>query len=248
MGVTHGYKYNNKMKFNIDVYSDGAIISDMLEMKEKSLVTGFTTNPSLMKKAGVTNYMDFAREVLEKVEGLPISFEVFGDDFDTMEKEALRLSELGENVFVKIPITNTLGESSVPMIKKLSAQGLKLNITALMTENQVQNTVEALMPGTENIISVFAGRIADTGINPEPLMKKSLEICREKEGVKLLWASTREVYNIIQAENIGVDIITVPPTILDKLSMYHRDLNQLSLETVKMFNHDIKLLGFTILD
>ncbi|MEY8444310.1 transaldolase [Lactococcus ileimucosae] len=236
------------MKFNIEIYSDGAVISDMLAMKEKGLVTGFTTNPSLMKKAGVTDYIAFAREALDKVEGLPISFEVFGDDFETMEKEALLMAELGENVFVKIPITNTLGESSVPLIKKLSAQGLKLNVTALMTEKQVEDTVAALAPGTENIISVFAGRIADTGINPKPLMRKALDICRQKEGTKLLWASTREVYNIIQAEELGADIITVPPAILDKLSMYHMDLEQLSLDTVKMFNQDVKTLGFTILD
>ncbi|MEY8458108.1 transaldolase [Lactococcus ileimucosae] len=236
------------MNFNIEIYSDGAVISDMLAMKEKGLVTGFTTNPSLMKKAGVTDYIAFAREALDKVEGLPISFEVFGDDFETMEKEALLMAELGENVFVKIPITNTLGESSVPLIKKLSAQGLKLNVTALMTEKQVEDTVAALAPGTENIISVFAGRIADTGINPKPLMRKALDICRQKEGTKLLWASTREVYNIIQAEELGADIITVPPAILDKLSMYHMDLEQLSLDTVKMFNQDVKTLGFTILD
>ncbi|MEY8538250.1 transaldolase [Lactococcus muris] len=236
------------MKFDIEIYSDGAVISDMLAMKEKGLVTGFTTNPSLMKKAGITDYIAFAREALDKVEGLPISFEVFGDDFETMEKEALLMAELGENVFVKIPITNTLGESSVPLIKKLSAQGLKLNVTALMTEKQVEDTVEALAPDTENIISVFAGRIADTGINPKPLMRKALDICRQKEGTKLLWASTREVYNIIQAEELGADIITVPPAILDKLSMYHMDLEQLSLDTVRMFNKDIKTLGFTILD
>ena len=236
------------MKFDIEIYSDGAVISDMLAMKEKGLVTGFTTNPSLMKKAGITDYIAFAREALDKVEGLPISFEVFGDDFETMEKEALLMAELGENVFVKIPITNTLGESSVPLIKKLSAQGLKLNVTALMTEKQVEDTVEALAPDTENIISVFAGRIADTGINPIPLMRTALDSCRQKEGTKLLWASTREVYNIIQAEELGADIITVPPAILDKLSMYHMDLEQLSLDTVRMFNKDIKTLGFTILD
>lgn len=236
------------MRFNIDVYSDGAVIADMLAMKEKGLVKGFTTNPSLMKKAGVKDYMAFAREVLDKVDELPISFEVFGDDFETMEKEALVLAALGENVFVKIPITNTLGESSVPLIKKLSSQGLKLNITALMTEKQVAETVEALTAGVENIISVFAGRIADTGVNPEPLMEKALEICHEKEGAKLLWASTREVYNIMQAEKLGIDIITVPPAILDKLTMYKRNPEQLSLDTVRTFNKDIQSLGFTILD
>lgn len=236
------------MKFDIEIYSDGAVIADMLSMKKEGVVSGFTTNPSLMKSAGITDYMSFAQEVLEKVEGMPISFEVFGDDFETMEKEALKLAALGDNVFVKIPIMNTLGESSIPLIKKLSALGLKLNITALMTEKQVQDTVDVLNPDVESIVSVFAGRIADTGIDPEPLMKKSVEICRQKEGAKLLWASTRELFNIIQAQNLGVDIITVPPALLDKLSMYHKDLDELSLETVKIFNKDIQDLGFTILD
>lgn len=236
------------MKFDIEIYSDGAVIPDMLSMKKEGVVSGFTTNPSLLKSAGITDYMSFAQEVLEKVEGMPISFEVFGDDFETMEKEALKLAALGDNVFVKIPIMNTLGESSIPLIKKLSAHGLKLNITALMTEKQVQDTVDVLNPDVESIVSVFAGRIADTGIDPEPLMKKSVEICRQKEGAKLLWASTRELFNIIQAQNLGVDIITVPPALLDKLSMYHKDLDELSLETVKIFNKDIQDLGFTILD
>ncbi|HBC90814.1 MAG TPA: transaldolase [Lactococcus sp.] len=236
------------MKFNIEIYSDGAVISDMIAMKEAGLISGFTTNPSLMKQAGVTDYMSFVQEALGKIEGMPISFEVFGDDFATMEKEALKLAALGNNVFVKIPIMNTRGESSIPLIKKLSDLGLKLNITALMTEKQVQDTVDALTTGVESIVSVFAGRIADTGVHPEPFVKKSVEICHRKEGVKLLWASTREVLNIVQAQDLGVDIITVPPALLNKLSMYHKDLNTLSLETVQTFNKDIKALGFTILD
>lgn len=236
------------MKFNIDIYSDGAVIEDMLKMKDTGIISGFTTNPSLMKQAGITNYMSFAKEVLEKVDDMPISFEVFADDFETMKKEALTLAKLADNVYVKIPITNTLGESSVPLIRELSSQGLKLNVTAILTEKQVVETVEAFSDDTDNIVSVFAGRIADTGIDPEPLMKKSLEICQTKTGTKLLWASSREVYNIIQAEKLGVDIITVPPALLSKLSMYHMNLEELSLETVKMFNTDIKKLGFTILD
>ncbi|MGY0354314.1 transaldolase [Enterococcus avium] len=236
------------MNFNIDIYSDGAVIEDMLKMKGAGIVSGFTTNPTLMKQAGITNYVAFAKEVLDKVEGMPISFEVFADDFATMEKEALKLASLGENVFVKIPITNTKGESSTDLIHKLSEQGLKLNVTAIMTLEQVTATVNALVEGTENIVSVFAGRVADTGVDPLPLMEKSLEICRQKSGAKLLWASSREVYNVIQAEQLGVDIITATPAILSKLSMYQMDLNELSLETVKMFNRDIKTLGFTILD
>lgn len=236
------------MKFNIDIYSDGAVIEDMLKMKSAGVVTGFTTNPSLMKQAGITNYVAFAKEVLEKVEGMPISFEVFADDFETMEKEAIKLSSLGDNVYVKIPIMNTKGEASTQLIHKLSKKGLKLNVTAIMTVEQVASTVDALVDGTKNIVSVFAGRVADTGINPEPLMKQSLELCHKKNGTKLLWASSREVYNIVQADALGVDIITVTPALLSKLSMYHMDLNELSLETVKMFNRDIESLGFTILD
>lgn len=236
------------MSFSIDIYSDGAVIEDMLKMKSAGIVSGFTTNPSLMKQAGITNYVAFAKEVLEKVEGMPISFEVFADDFSTMEKEALKLSSLGENVYVKIPITNTKGESSAELIQKLSSQGLKLNITAIMTIEQVQSTVDALAAGTENIVSVFAGRVADTGVDPLPLMEEALKICSQKEGTRLLWASSREVYNIVQAEKLGVDIITVTPALLSKLSMYHMNLDELSLETVKMFSRDIETLGFTILD
>lgn len=236
------------MSFTIDIYSDGAVIEDMLKMKSAGNVSGFTTNPSLMKQAGITNYVAFAKEVLDKVDGMPISFEVFADDFETMEKEALKLASLGENVYVKIPITNTKGESSAELIHKLSKEGLKLNITAIMTLEQVSATVDALVEGTENIVSVFAGRVADTGVDPLPLMEESLKICRQKAGTKLLWASSRELYNIIQAEKIGVDIITATPAILSKLTMYHMDLNKLSLETVKMFYRDIETLGFTILD
>lgn len=233
--------------FNIELYSDGAVIEDMVAMKSQGNISGFTTNPTLMKKAGIENYIEFAHEALSQVGDLPISFEVFADDFETMEKEALKLASLGENVFVKIPITNTLGESSIPLIGKLSEKNLKLNITAILTKNQVIETVNAFKVGTDNIVSVFAGRIADTGINPEPLMKEAVALCKAKTGTKLLWASTRELYNIVQAEQLGVDIITVPPEILAKLKMYHMDLKELSLETVKMFNQDVKNLGFSIL-
>ncbi|GAA3020064.1 transaldolase [Tetragenococcus solitarius] len=236
------------MTFSIDIYSDGAVVEDMIHMKEQGTVTGFTTNPSLMKQAGITNYLSFAKRVLQEVENFPISFEVFADDFETMEKEAERLASLGENVYVKIPITNSLGQSSIPLIRSLSAKQLKLNITAIMTTDQVEKTVDALAEGTENIVSVFAGRVADTGVDPVPLMKQALEICREKQGTKLLWASSREVYNIVQAQELGVDIITVTPAILAKLTMYKKDLEELSLETVQGFHNDTKALGFTILD
>ncbi|MBS7578169.1 MULTISPECIES: transaldolase [unclassified Enterococcus] len=234
--------------FKIELYSDGAVIEDMVAMKSQGNITGFTTNPTLMKKAGIDNYIEFAHEALSQVGDLPISFEVFADDFETMEKEALKLASLGDNVFVKIPITNTLGESAIPLIRKLSEKNLKLNITAILTKEQVIATVDALKAGTENIVSVFAGRIADTGINPEPLMTEAVELCKAKRKTKLLWASTRELYNIVQADQLGVDIITVPPEILAKLKMYQMDLKELSLETVKMFNQDVKNLGFSILN
>lgn len=236
-----------KNNFKIELYSDGAVIKDMVAMKAQGNISGFTTNPTLMKKAGIENYIEFAQEALNQVGDLPISFEVFADDFETMEKEALKLSELGDNVYVKIPITNTLGESSIPLISKLSEQNLKLNITAILTKEQVIETVDAFQEGTDNIVSVFAGRIADTGVDPEPLMADSVKICQSKAGTKLLWASTRELYNIVQADKLGVDIITVPPEILAKLKMYQMDLEKLSLETVKMFNQDVKNLGFSIL-
>ena len=166
------------MNFKIDIYSDGANIDDMVAMKKLGIVKGFTTNPTLMKKAGVSNYLSFAKEALSKVDGLPISFEVFADDFDLMEKEAKKLASLGKNVFVKIPITNTRGESSIQLIRKLSSQGIKLNVTAIMTIEQVEQTVNSFSEDSENIVSVFAGRVADTGVDPLPLMEKALETCR----------------------------------------------------------------------
>ncbi|MCT1176980.1 transaldolase [Pediococcus pentosaceus] len=233
--------------FNIDIYADGAVIKDMIKAKNELNVKGFTTNPSLMKKAGITDYMKFAKEVLNNVEGMPISFEVFSDDFNTMKMEALKLSELGKNVFVKIPITNTRGESSVPLIKELSALGVAINVTAILTVQQVKEVVPAFSDGTSNIVSVFAGRVADTGVDPTELMRESVELIKNSKGdTKLLWASCREVLNIKQAADLGVDIITVTTPVLNKLSMVGEDLQKLSLETVKGFNADVKDLGFSI--
>lgn len=234
--------------FNIDIYADGAVIEDMVAAKEKQGVKGFTTNPSLMKKAGITNYMEFAKDVLNKVEDLPISFEVFSDDFSTMELEALKLSKLGDNVFVKIPITNTKGESSVPLIKKLSEQGVSINVTAILTIEQVKEVVPVFVKGTKNIVSVFAGRVADTGIDPTDLMKSSVEeVKKSVADTMLLWASCREVLNIKQAADLGVDIITVTTPVLNKLHMAGEDPAELSLETVRGFNSDVKDLGFSII-
>lgn len=231
----------------IDIYADGADVNKMLDEYRKGIIKGFTTNPTLMKKAGVTSYTEFAKRVLKDIPDLPISFEVFSDDFDSMKKEAMVLSEYGDNVFVKIPITNAKGESSIALIKELSGLGIQLNITAVFTIEQVKETVEVLAEGTDNIISVFAGRITDTGVDAEPIMKETVHICRTKPGIKCLWASCREVFNIIQADRCGVDIITVTNDILGKLSFLGKDLNEFSLETVQMFERDGKSLGFSVL-
>ncbi len=231
----------------VTIYADGADIEGMKEEYRKGYVKGFTTNPTLMKKAGVKDYLSFARQALKEIPDLPVSFEVFADDFDTMEKEAKVLSALSENVFVKIPITNSKGESSIPLIKKLSEEGIRLNVTAMLTVSQVQDAVGAFREGTENIVSVFAGRILDTGVDAVPVMKEVAQICKTKPGTLSLWASCREVYNIIQADQCGTDIITVTNDILKKLPKLGKDLTELSLETVQMFVNDGKSLGFSIL-
>lgn len=238
------------MNFNnlkIKIFADGADLNGMLEMYKSGLVKGFTTNPSLMKKAGVTDYKKFAKSVLEKIKDMPVSFEVFSDDFKIMEKEADILSTLGENVYIKIPIMNTKGESSIPLIKKLSHKGYHINVTAVFTIDQVKEAVKALNSEVKSIISVFAGRVADTGADPIGLMKESSEICRENKGVELLWASCREIYNIVEAENCGCDIITVTNDILNKVSNIGKGLNEYSLETVQGFYKDASSLGFSII-
>lgn len=236
-----------KEDLKVKIYADGAKIDDMVAAYKSGSVTGFTTNPSLMKKANITNYEAFAKEAVQALAGLPISFEVFADDMETMEKEAEKLHTFGDNVYIKIPIINTKGESMAPLIKKLSQKGYSLNITAILTIDQVRDTVDALAPNTKNIVSVFAGRVADTGVDPEPLMIESLKICNEKPGTELLWASSRELYNVIQADKLGVHIITCTPEIISKLPMIGKDLFEVSLDTVVTFNKDISQLGYTIL-
>ena len=235
----------NAKDLKVKIYADGANIEDMLKAEAGGFVTGFTTNPSLMKQAGVTDYNEFAKEALSKLK-YSISFEVFADDLETMEKEAEIINNFGENVYIKIPIINTKGESTTPLIKKLSEKGYKLNITAILTIDQVKETVEAFAEGTSNLVSVFAGRIADAGFDPIPIMKEARKICDTKSGSKLLWASTRELYNIVQADELGVDIITVPPTIISKLSGMGKDLFEISLDTVKTFAKDIAASGLSI--
>ena len=236
-------------KLSIKVYSDGAVLETMLKDLNSGLVSGFTTNPSLMKKAGITSYIGFAKEVFKGIlRNFQFSFEVFADDIETMEKEAEKIASLGENVYVKIPVTNSKGESTVDLMKCLAAKGVKINATAIFTLEQVREVVGALKAGTPGIVSVFAGRIADTGVDPVPIMKEALSICRQKDGVELLWASPRETYNIYQADELGVDIITCTSDLIQKLSLNGKDLTEYSLETVQMFLKDSTSLGFEILD
>ncbi|EGL49361.1 translaldolase [Streptococcus dysgalactiae subsp. equisimilis] len=235
-------------KLNVKVFSDGAVLETMLKDLQTGLVTGFTTNPSLMKKAGISSYIGFAKEVLVKITDYPVSFEVFADDLASMEKEAEKIAGLGDNVYVKIPVTTSTGESTCPLIQKLSAKGIKLNVTAIFTIEQTQAVVDHLTAGVPAIVSVFAGRIADTGVDPMPIMEEALRICRQKEGVELLWASPRETYNIYQADQLGVDIITCTTDLIAKLPLQGKDLEDYSLETVQMFLKDSTSLGFKILE
>lgn len=233
-------------KLKIKIFADGADISEMTRLYKEGIVKGFTTNPTLMKKAGIKDYEGFARNVLREIPDLPISFEVFSDDFTSMEKEARKIASWGDNVNIKIPITNTKGESSAALIKKLSSEGLFLNITAILTIEQVEETAKVLSPKARTIVSVFAGRIADTGRDPLHYMKKAAGILRSNPNTELLWASSRELLNIFQAESCGCHIITVTSDILKKITMIGKGLKELSLETVKIFCDDARSSGYRI--
>ena len=230
----------------IKLFADGADIKEMQAAHNEGIVSGFTTNPSLMKKAGVTDYEAFAKSVLQAIPDMPISFEVFSDDMNEMEREARKIMTCGSNVYIKIPVTNTKGESTAPLIRKLSQEGLKLNVTAILTAKQVKTVVDALSSNTPSIVSVFAGRIADTGRDPLPIMKECMEIVRSNPSAELLWASSRELLNIFQAESIGCHIITVTNEILKKTKMIDKDLSELSLDTVKTFYGDAQSAGFKL--
>lgn len=233
-------------KLNVEVFADGADIEEMKAAYNNKYVDGFTTNPSLMAKAGVTDYKAFAEEVVKAIPDASISFEVFADDLETMEKEAEILKQYGDNVFVKIPIVTTTGESTLPLIKKLSADNVRLNVTAVYTIEQVRDITNAVTEGVPTYVSVFAGRIADTGVDPLPLMKESVEVTHSKKGVKLLWASCREVINVIQADEIGADIITCPADVVKKVnSNLDRNIEELSIDTVKGFAKDIQSSGLS---
>ena len=230
----------------VKLFADGADLAGMKEMAADPLIRGFTTNPTLMRKAGVADYRAFAREVLKAIPDRPVSFEVFADDFAQMEQQAMEIASWGKNVNVKIPVTNTKKEFAGALIERLSKAGVTLNVTACMTLDQVEKITERLHPGTPAIISVFAGRIADTGRDPMPIMAKSVQIMKAKPKAELIWASPRELLNVFQADAIGCHIITATNDILKKLSLVGKDLDRYSLETVEMFYKDAKAAGFTI--
>jgi transaldolase len=236
----------SKDSLSIKLFADGADLAGMVEMASKPYIAGLTTNPTLMNKAGITDYAKFAKQVIREIPNKPISFEVFSDDLDEMRRQGEKISSWGENVYVKIPVTNTLGVSTTPVISHLSDMGVKVNVTAIMTNSQVQSTIEALNPKYESYVSVFAGRIADTGRDPMPAMKESLKIMVPNQNAELIWASPRELLNVFQANEIGCHIITATNDILKKLELVGKDLDSYSLETVKMFYEDATKSKFTI--
>lgn len=231
----------------IKLFADGADLKGITDYYHKPYIAGLTTNPSLMRKAGINDYEKFSREVLEIVRDKPISLEVFSDDISEMRRQALKIQSWGKNVYVKIPITNTLGEPTAPLVADLAKSGVRLNVTAIMTIAQVRAVVAALQPGTPSVISVFAGRVADTGVDPEPLMLKAKEIAAELPSAELLWASVREVFNIYQASRCGIPIVTVTHDILAKAAkMKGIRLEDLSLDTVRMFRDDAVSAGYSL--
>lgn len=230
----------------VKLFADGADLDSILKLYALPYIAGFTTNPTLMRKAGIVDYESFSRDLLARIPDRPISLEVFADEFDEMEAQARTIASWGKNVFVKVPITNTRGERSAPMIARLSADGIPLNVTAITTVDQVRETAGALAPATPAVVSVFAGRIADTGIDPVPVMAECLALLKDLPAAELLWASPRELLNIIQADDIGCHIITATPDILGKLELLNKDLDQYSLETVKMFYADATSAGYGI--
>ena len=230
----------------LKIYADGADRDGMLEMYAKPYIQGFTTNPTLMKKVGITDYKAFAHEILQAIPDRPISFEVFADEFTDMERQALEIKTWGENVYVKIPVSNTRQEMAYDLIERLSGADVHLNVTAILTLEQVQNVADALKDGPDSIVSVFAGRIADTGLDPVPVMQKALTLLEVAPKAELLWASPREVLNIYQADNIGCHIITATNDLLRKLALGGKDLAEYSLETVQMFYDDAQSAGYTL--
>jgi transaldolase len=230
----------------IHIYADGAEISGILEMAKNPLIKGFTTNPTLMRKAGISDYEKFARELLQHINKHPVSLEVFADDFPEMRRQAHLIAGWGKNVNVKIPITNSKGESSLPLVDELVKSGVIVNVTAIMTLRQVEDLSRVLSPTLTSIVSVFAGRIADTGVDPVPHMVKCKKLLSDLPAAQLLWASPRELLNIFQADEIGCDIITVTNDVLAKLKLVGKPLDEYSLETVEMFRRDAVAASYTI--
>lgn len=233
-------------ELKVKIFADGADKAGMLEMHSKPFIKGLTTNPTLMKKAGIADYRAFCKDILTSIKDKPLSFEVFSDDFSEMERQALEIASWGENVYVKIPVTNTKKEACYALVKKLANQKVKLNVTALMTLDQVSNVVASLDPNVPSYVSVFAGRVADTGHDPVPMMAKAVGILKAAPASELIWASPRELLNIFQADDIGCHVITVTNDILKKLSLVGYDLGQYSLDTVKMFYKDAVDAGFKL--
>jgi transaldolase len=233
-------------QLRVKIFADGADRASILKLYDNPIIKGFTTNPTLMHKAGITDYESFARDILRSIPDKPISFEVFSDDFDEMFAQAKKISAWGNNVYVKIPVTNTSGESAVPMLRRLALTDVKLNVTAIFTERQIQAVSDALANAAPCNISVFAGRIADAGQDPIPTMRRALEIMKQRPQQELIWASPREVLNIVQADEIGCHIITVTSDLIAKLPSLGKDLDQFSLDTVKMFRNDAISAGFSL--
>ena len=233
-------------ELKIKIFADGADKKQILQYLGNPLIKGFTTNPTLMRSAGITDYEAFAREILEAVTDRPISFEVFADEFDEMERQAHRIASWAENVYAKIPVTNTRRECAMELVQKLSHSGVKINVTALLTLNQVRKAVAALDGGAPAVISVFAGRVADTGCDPVPMMAETVKLISKHPNIELIWASPRELLNIFQANDIGCHIITVTESILSKLHIIGKDLDEYSLDTVMMFHTDAARSGFQL--
>lgn len=236
----------NDLKLNVKIFADGADEKEMFRLYESKLIEGLTTNPTLMRQAEISNYEEFASKILLKVKDKPISFEVFADDFERMEEQAIKISEWQENVYVKIPITNTKGRSSCDLIKTLTNRGIKINVTAIMTINQVEEVSKSLNFQVPSYVSIFAGRIADTGIDPMATISESLKILENNRQSEIIWASPREILNIFQANEIGCHAITVTTSLLDKLKLINYDLKKYSLDTVKMFYDDALKSGYSI--
>jgi len=233
-------------QLKVKIFADGADLDGILELYRNPYITGFTTNPTLMQKSGISDYEKFARDVLEKIPDRPISFEVFSDEFDEMERQARKIAAWGKNVYVKIPVTNTRRETSTELVRRLALEGVQLNVTALMTLEQVRVISKALESHAPSYISIFAGRIADTGRDPMPLMKEAVEIMSPHKTQELIWASPRELLNIFHADDIGCHVITVTYDILKKLSLVGKSLDEYSLDTVIMFRNDALKAGYKL--